>query len=185
MSEKEDLKARLVALEGALQAKSPFVLEQMAPPATAEQLAELEAALGVRVEPLEVWYGWHNGCSGPATDILPLGRMLPISEALADRRMVRSIPFVDRKRRSALKILEDAAGDGFFLDVAIPRPRVFYHMLEDPFPQDYGTLAQFVSFIAEVHAAGLASAGEGGVVNFDLDRYAEIEADYLRRIGGP
>jgi hypothetical protein len=92
---------------------------------------------------------------------------------------------VDRKRRSALKILEDAAGDGFFLDVAIPRPRVFYHMLEDPFPQDYGTLAQFVSFIAEVHAAGLASAGEGGVVNFDLDRYAEIEADYLRRIGGP
>ena len=108
--------------------------------------------------------------------------MLSISESLHDREMTQKYPFVDSKRKSAIKILEDAAGDGFFLDVASSRPRVFYHMLEDPFPRDYGTLQDFVQFIAEVHLSGVASLDENGMVDFDWGEYDRIESDYLRKL---
>ena len=64
-------------------------------------------------------------------------------------------------------------------------PRVFYHMLEDPFPVDYGTLADFAGFMKEVHAAGIASPGAEGVVSFDLDKYRELETAYLERLKKP
>lgn len=184
--QKTALKAGLSNLADTLKDKSPFVFDKLAPAATAEELEGLRSALGgVRIECLEVWYGWHNGCEGQLTDVLPLGRMLSISEALDDRRRIQGVPFVDAKRRMALKILEDGAGDGFFLDIASANPRVFYHMLEDPYPRDYGTLEEFVTFIAEVHAAGIASQDEHGMVAFDLPRYQKIEAEYLKRIGSP
>ncbi len=137
---------------------------------------------GVQVECLELWYGWHNGREGNLTYVSPLGRMLPIGEALENRRMAQDIPFVDTKRKNAFKILDEGAGDGFFLDIASATPRVFYHMLEDPFPRDFGTLQEFVCFIADVHAAGIASETEDGMVRFDLPRYQEVEAEYLARI---
>jgi hypothetical protein len=111
--------------------------------------------------------------------------MLSITESLADRKMIRDIPFVDAKRKSALKIMDDGAGDGFFLDIASATPRVFYHMLEDPYPRDYGTLQEFVDFITDVHAAGLATEREKGMVEFDLPRYQKVEAEYLAKIGIP
>jgi hypothetical protein len=55
-------------------------------------------------------------------------------------------------------------------------------MLEDPFPTDYGTLQEFADFISDVHAAGLATENEHGMVAFDLDRYQKLESDYLERI---
>ena len=180
------LNTGLAELEATLKDRSPFIFARLAPAATDEELAALRAGLeGVQVQCLELWYQGHNGCSGHTTDILPLGRMLSISEALQDRRMIQGIPLVDAKRKRALKILEDGAGDGFFLDVASPTPRVFYHMLEDPFPRDYGSLQQLVTFINDVHVAGLASEKESGMVVFDLARYQELEVNYLRKIGSP
>ena len=188
MSNKEqgDLSANLAKLDETLASKSPFIFAKLAPGATQKDIDTLRSGLGgARIECLEVWYKWHDGCSGHITDVLPLGRMLSIAEALEDRKGIQSIPFVDAKRKSALKILEDSAGDGYFLDVESQNPRVFYHMLKDPFPRDYGTLEEFVSFIRDVHAAGVASEGDHGMAAFDLDRYHKIEAEYLKRIREP
>lgn len=186
MSENDEsaLKANLRKLEDTLKNKSQFVAEKLARGAPEHEVDALRSALGgAHIECLEIWYRWHNGCTDRLTNILPLGRMLSIAEALEDRRAIQSIPFVDAKRKVALKILDDGAGDGFFLDVTSANPRVFYPMLEDPFPRDFGTLDEFVSFITEVHAPGLARQNEHGMVSFDWDRYQSMEAEYLQRIG--
>lgn len=70
---------------------------------------------GVEIQCLEQWYRWHNGCIDHATDILPLGRMLSVSESLNDRAMIQKTPFVDSLRKHAIKLLDDGAGDGFSL----------------------------------------------------------------------
>jgi hypothetical protein len=188
MSDKQQaaLSASLAKLDDTLARKSPFIFAKLASPATAEDIRTLRIELGgAEIQCLELWYRWHNGCTGHITDVLPLGRMLSIAEALEDRKGIQGTPFVDAKRKSALKILDDGAGDGFFLDIVSPNPRVFYHMLEDPYPRDYGTLPEFVTFITDVHAAGLASENEHGMVAFDLDRYQKIEAKYLKGLGKP
>ncbi|NOX58159.1 MAG: SMI1/KNR4 family protein [Planctomycetes bacterium] len=177
------MREALAKLETALKDNAPFVHAKLNPPATANELAALRAAFGgTQVQSLELWYQWHNGCSDHTIDLLPLGRMLSISESLQDRKLAQGIPFVDAKRKSALKILDDGSGDGFFLDVAAPNPRVFYHMLEDPYPCDYGSLEQFIEFILEVHTAGLASHDKNGMVDFDETRYEKIEAAYLKNL---
>jgi hypothetical protein len=181
-----NLSASLAKLDETLATKSAFIHAKLAPGATQKDIDTLRSGLGgAQIECLEVWYKWHNGCSGRITDVLPLGRMLSIAESLEDRKEIQNIPFVDAKRKSALKILEDGAGDGYFLDVESQNPRVFYHMLEDPFPRDYGTLEEFVSFIGDVHAAGVVTENEHGMAAYDLDRYKTIEAGYLKRIGKP
>ncbi len=178
------LASSLTKLDETLASKSPFMSARLAPGATEEELKTLRAGLGgVQVDALERWFQWHNGCAGGLTDVLPLGRMLSIEEALEDRASTQAMAFVDAKRKSALKILDDGAGDGYFLDIESPTPRVFYHMLEDPFPRDFGTLPEFVTFIGDVHAAGVASVNDDGTVTFDLDRYQKIEDDYLKSIG--
>lgn len=185
MSDKQQdvFKASLAKLNNALANQAPFLFAKLAPGATNDDIATLRSGLGgAQIRCLELWYRWHNGCTDHITDLLPLGRMLSIAEALQDRRDTKDIPFVDAKRRNALKILDDGAGDGFFLDIASPNPRVFYHMLEDPYPRDFGTLQEFVGFICDVHAAGLASENEHAMVAFDLDRYQKIEAEYLEKI---
>jgi hypothetical protein len=182
--EKDALKANLAKLESTLKNKSPFIFDKLASGASQQEIGRLRSGLGgAQIECVEIWYRWHNGCTDRLTDVLPLGRMLSIAESLEDREGAKNIPFVDAKRKSALKILDDGAGDGFFLDIASPIPRVFYHMIEDPYPRDFGTLQEFVNFINDVHAAGLASENDHGMVAFDLDRYQTIEADYRREIG--
>ena len=184
--EQSDLSANLAKLDETLASKSPFIFAKLSPGATQQDIDTLRKELGgSQIECLEVWYKWHNGCADRITDVLPLGRMLSINESLDDRKQIQSVPFVDAKRKSALKILEDSAGDGFFLDIESQNPRVFYHMLEDPYPRDYGTLAEFVSFIRDVHAAGIVTKNEHGMAAFDLDRYQKIEAEYQKRISKP
>jgi hypothetical protein len=183
VEEQNVLQARLTKLEETLKDKSPFIAAKLAPGATDENLAVLRSELnGAEIPILEIWYRWHNGCTEHTIDVLPLGHMLSIAESLEDRKRTQDIPYVDDKRKSPLKILDDGAGDGFFLDVASPQPRVFYHMLEDPFPRDYGTLPQFVDFISTVHVAGVASEGKNGMVNFELDRYQQLESEYLKHV---
>jgi hypothetical protein len=185
MSEKQrgDLESSFATLDDTLSAKSPFIFTKLQPGASDSEISVLRTGLsGASVDCLERWFRWHNGCRDNITDVLPLGRMLSISESLEDRKQIQTVPFADSKRKSALKILADAAGDGFFLDIASSGPRVFYHMLEDPFPTDYGTLQEFVTFVSKIHAAGLASKNEHGMVAFDLERYQVMEAEYLRSL---
>jgi hypothetical protein len=181
--EKETLTATLAKLDETLAAKSPFVAAKLAPGATDDDVKALRSELGgAQVECLEEWFRWHNGCQGGLTDLIPLGRMLSISEAIKDRQDIQSVPLVDAKRKQSLKILEDGAGDGFFVDVTSQHPRVFYHMLEDPSPRDYGTLPEFATLLIDVHASELATENEHGMVSFDLARYQKVEAAYLNKI---
>lgn len=183
-TEQRSLQTALQQLESTLRDRVPFIADALAPPATDAELKSLWAELdGAKIECLEKWYRWHNGCTSTTIDLIPLGRMLSIDEAINDRRQMQSIPIIDSKLRGAYKILEDLAGDGFYLDVANTNPRVFYCMIEDPYPRYFGSLSQFVGFIASVHAAGLATKDANGLVEFDYDRYQELEATYLQRVG--
>lgn len=181
--ERQALRTSLAKLEKSLQEKSPFVHSTLSDPASEEELARLWSELDdQKVECLEVWYRWHNGSKLPENQLLPLGRMLSIAEAVEDRHREKEIPLIDAKRKSALKILDDGSGDGFFVDVGSTKPRVFYHMLEDGYPQDFGTLGEFVGFISDVHAAGLARQIENGLIVFDFKRYQVLEQKYLQGI---
>lgn len=176
------LREALVRLDAVLREKAGFISSRLAEPASDQEIDALRQGLdGAQVDCLEVWYRWHNGCDR-LTDILPLGRMLSIEESLNDRAMNRKTPFVDAKRRTAIMILEDGCGDGFFLDLSSTSPRVFYHMLEDPFSRDFGRLEDFVRFITDVHASGLALRDDHGMVQFDLDKYGELESRYRGRL---
>lgn len=180
VSEKKSLTAELERLQTTLDDKSPFVAEKLASGATeAEILSFRSAVAGAQFDELEIWFKWHNGCKDRLTDLIPLGRMLSISEALENRKMLQSTPFVDAKIKRSLKLLEDLAGDGFYVDLTEPNPRVFYCMLEDPYPTYYGTLQEFVAFISEVHEAGLATPNSNGMIDFDQDRYEELKSKYL------
>ncbi len=186
IDEQKDLNGSLAKLETTLKDHAPFIHAKLAPPATDNQLAELQRGLdGAQVQLLKLWYQWHNGCLDHTTNILPLGWMLSISESLQDRKMIQGTPFVDAKRKGALKILDDGAGDGFFLDITSKSPRVFYHMLEDPYPRDFGTLQDFIQFITQIHDAGLSSENKNGTVDFDLERYEKLESDYLGKLDKP
>jgi hypothetical protein len=81
------------------------------------------------------------------------------------------------------KILEDPAGDGFYIDVTRDNPRVFYHMLEDPVPTYFGTLPQFVEFLIRIHSAGITSVDQHGMILFDDKEYSRIEGAHLRSVG--
>lgn len=183
-NDQEALRTALQQLESTLREKSPFIADALAPPATDADLKALRAELGgAQVECLEKWYRWHNGCTSPTIDLIPLGRMLSIDEAIDDRRQMQGIPIIDAKLRGSFKILEDLAGDGFYLDVSSTNPQVFYCMIEDPYPRYFGSMAKFIGFIESVHAAGLATKAENGMVDFDFKRYQEMETAYLQRVG--
>jgi hypothetical protein len=178
--EKKTLTAELERLQSVLNDKSPFVAEKLAPGATeAEILALRSEVAGAQLDELEIWFKWHNGCTDRLTDLLPLGRMLSISEALETRKMLQSTPFVDARIKRSLKLLEDIAGDGFYVDLTESNPRVFYCMIEDPYPTYYGTLQEFVAFVSEVHEAGLATPNSNGMVDFDQVHYQELESKHL------
>ena len=108
--------------------------------------------------------------------------MLSISESTTDLVEIREIPFVHSRRKRSLKLLEDVAGDGFYIDLTDSKSRVFYEMLEDPYPTYYGTLDQFLTFIAKVHAAGIVTIDGQGMTSFPYDVYDRIENEYLKSL---
>ena len=61
VSQKNALKASLEKLEETLTIKSPYILAQLTPGASDEDLKALRSELGgVQIESLELWYQWHN-----------------------------------------------------------------------------------------------------------------------------
>jgi hypothetical protein len=177
------LEAVLQRLDGVLAARASEIHANLAPGATSEEIEELRAGLeGNQIDALETWFRWHNGVTGTPRRLLPLGVPLSIREALDDREMIRRIPLVGRQRRAVIKILDDGAGDGYFLDITSATPRVYYEMLEDPGPVDFGTLHEFVEFIADAFDSGVISLNERGDFDYDLDEYFPFEAAYLDRI---
>lgn len=178
--EQRDLRECLAELDEVLREKSPFILDKLAPGADVAEIEKLRAELGVaRIEPLEIWFERHNGGTDRVTELLPLGRPLSISESLENRKLLQATPFVDEKIKRSLKLLEDVAGDGFYLDLTEPSPRVFYCMLEDPYPAYYGTLPDFVAFVSKVHEGGLATLNSNGMIDFNQVRYLELESKHL------
>lgn len=182
--ERQALSASLSRLDEALANRAPSLHMKLAPPASPAEIARLRAALNQdKVEVLEAWYLWHNGTTDPATSLLPLGAPLSIEEALEDHGSIQRVPFVDKLRKSAIKLMDDGSGDGFFLDVTSTKPTVFYHMLEDPLPLSYGSLDQFVNFIATGFEAGVLRTNESGALDYDIQAYEQFEAEHLRMLG--
>jgi hypothetical protein len=183
-AEAQALAESFARLDKVLAANAAVIHTNLAPPATEADIAVLRAALnGATNFVLEAWFGWHNGALNLGTSLLPLGLPQSIAEALEDRKLIQSIPFIDKLRKRSLKILEDIAGDGFFVDVTSLKPRVFYHMLEDGTPRYYGTLTEFVNFIATGFESGVLSVDAKGQFNYDNQKYQVFEQEHFRAIG--
>lgn len=172
-------------LDSTLESNSPFVFEELAPPASPDEIEKLRTEFGGIEQPyLEAWFLWHNGGLTHPVCLLPLGGMLSISEAISDRSANQSLPCPDYGRRKrSIKLLDDDCGDGFFLDLSESPPQASYEMMEDPFPTRYGSILQLLQFIERVHAAGIASVNERGVVVFEDLKYQELEDQHLASIG--
>jgi len=189
-AEAQALQESFARLDQVLAAKATSLHTNLAPPATAAEIAALRAALngnsnfeGGTNFVLEAWFGWHNGARVRGSSLLPLGEPLSIAEAVEDWKQMQGIPFVDKLRKRSLKILEDGSGDGFFVDVTAARPRVFYHMLEDGTPQYYGTLAEFVGFIATGFERGVLFVDAQGKFGYDDKQYQALEQEHFKAIG--
>lgn len=183
---RQSLQASFDRLDRALQTHAPSLYTNLAPPATTNEIQTLRAAVnGNRIESLEAWYQWHNGAVTGIVNLLPLGYPLSVAEAMEDRRMLQGIPFVPKLRKNAVKLMDDGFGDGFFLDAMSPNPRVFYHMLEEPAPTYYGTMQDFVDFIASGFESGVLRVDEAGELAYDEQEYFRLEEEHLRQIAKP
>jgi len=182
-SEAKALQASFERLDHVLAVKGVAIQTNLAPPASPTEIAKLRAALGGnKIDALEAWFCWHNGTAGTRTDLLPLGYPLTIAESLDDRKLIQKIPFVDKLRKSAIKIMDDGAGDGFFLDVTSASPTVFYHMLEDPTPQYYGSLHEFVDYIAGAFENGALFVDAAGRLKHDETKYQAWEKEHFKKL---
>lgn len=170
-------------LEKVLASKAAAIHTNLAPSATDADIAALRASLNGNTNAvLEAWFRWHNGATNRSASLLPLGHPLSITETLEERKMMQRIPFVDKLRKSAVKILDDGAGDGFFVDVTTAQPAVFYHMLEDPTPRSYGTMTEFVNFIAAGFENGVLYISAAGDFAYDEKKYEALEAEHFKAI---
>jgi hypothetical protein len=189
-AEAQSLQESFARLDQVLAAKATSLHTNLAPPATAAEIAALRSALhgssnfeGGTNLVLEAWFGWHNGSTNLAVELLPLGRPNSIAEALEDYKLIQRLPLIDKLRKRSLKIMDDGAGDGYFLDVTAARPRVFYHMLEDGTPQYYGTLAEFVGFIATGFERGVLFVDAQGKFGYDDKQYQALEQEHFKALG--
>ena len=181
--ERNELRAAQAKLDDTLRKHSPFVYDELAPSATDAEIEKLRAELDVTERPyLELWFKWHNGCTDHPMRLLPLGDLISVDESIEDRSSIQDMPFVHQRRKRDIKLLDDGCGDGFFLDLTASPPRIYYEMLEDRFPTDYGTMLQFLQFIDRVHTAGITSVNEREIVIFDATAYQKLEAEHLSSV---
>lgn len=184
--ESQKLTDALTRLENVLKPKAPNQYAHLASGATSTEIGRLRASLnGSTIEALEMWFQWHNGASGGDSVLLPLGHAISIDQSLAHRKMEASIPLIDGLRKGSIKILDDFAGDGFFIDTTSTTPLVFYHMLEDPYPTYYGTLTEFVEFIAIGFEKGILYEDTHGNFAYDEKLYTAYEATHLAKASRP
>ena len=182
-TEIDEMSAAQTNLDQTLQKHSPFVFKRLGAPATDSEIARLRAALaGLEVDDLESWFRWHNGWEKLPTKLLPLGAVVSIDQAIEDRSAYQLEAFVSERRKRNIKVLDDGAGDGFFVDLSATPPRIYYEMMENPVPKDFGTVIEFLQFIDRVHSAGITSLNEYGVVDFDEASYNKLELEHLEKI---
>jgi hypothetical protein len=180
-AEAQALQDAFARLDRALAEKAPAIYTNLAPPAAEADIAALHAALnGSTNAVLEAWFRWHNGWTNGYISLLPLGTPISIAEALEDRKMIQSIPFMDKVRRRSLKILDDGAGDGFFIDLTATKPVVFYQMLEEPSLHSYGTLTELVEFVASGFERGVFFVDGQGQFDYDEKAYEEMQSQHVR-----
>lgn len=182
-AEAQALSDGFARLDKVLAAKAVSIQTNLSPPAKDEEIAALRAALGgKKIDVLEAWFRWHNGGKDLRHDLLPLGRPMSVADSLEDRKSLQTIPFVGKLRKSSVKILDDGAGDGFFLDPTAAKPVVFYQMLEDPTPRVYGTMTEFVNFLASGFESGVLSTNAAGELAYDGKKYQALEAAHFRSL---
>ena len=179
-SESVELTRAFEHLDLILEEKAPGIFQSLRPGTSQEDLDDLRLCLsGNRVEILEKWFLWHNGGAQP---LLPSGMPVSLDRSIEDQRILESIPYVPAIRRNSVKILDDLNGDGFFIDVNSSNPLVFRHVMDDPEHQIwFGTLAEFVDFIASGFEAGVLFENEDGRFEYDGAVYEEFMTDYLKR----
>lgn len=172
------LEMAFARLDLALKQNAPNIHEHLKDGADIQELDNLRTNLsGNKVEMLETWFEW---CNGSDEYLLPAGLPISIKQTVEDLRIVQSIPYVPEIRRNSVKILCDSAGDGYFMDVNTESPLVFHHMLEDPDnPIWYGTLPEFLGFIASAFESGVIYQNEEGHFDYDEAKYEEMMADYI------
>ena len=105
-SARRDILSVQAELDELLKKHSPFVFQELSPPATEEAIGNLAAALDGAKRPfLEMWFKWHDGSKKPV-ELLPLGTMISVDEAIADRKRNQAIAFLHASRKRDIKLLD-------------------------------------------------------------------------------
>lgn len=163
-----DLKEALSALETTLAERFPQASLAFAPGASDEEIAGLRNAIGGRkIEELEVWFRWHNGPNTRLAHLLPLGSLISIRESLKRRTFSESMGLVKLLSDipgDSIMILNDHGGGGYFLDLSLQPPLVFYDIGEIPEVEYCGSLPEFIGFIRKAYEKGHLTIDEFGLV---------------------
>lgn len=181
-SDREALIAALDRIDVALAEKTPTLASFLNDGATDEEIEHLRQALGGAInEPLEIWFRWHNGSSQPGLALLPVGGLISLEDAIRIKEMESRIPLIPGYRRNAIKVLDDHAGDGYFLDLTADEPDIFYDMLEDRTPpsERQASLTDLATFIAICFERGLIFQDEFGLLDYDEDSYFKFESEFF------
>ncbi len=172
--EYHNLTQSLDQLDAVLKSKAPALHQQFADGATDEQIDQLRASLGGKsIHALEAWFKWHNGATEPMLELIPLGEVVSIEQAIEQRAL--SLQHASSLRANSIMILEDGAGDGYFVDLTNDPALVYYEMLEDPSPTYYGTLTEFTKYIAEAYESGIFRVDDQAVLDYNEDEFEANE----------
>lgn len=185
-TERAELVAALEQLQKTLEEKAPNLANNLNPPATDAEIEILRAALGgAKNETLETWFRWHNGAKHPFVELIQLGSVISINDALIYSSGNSVIPdFLNSPRKHSITFLADHSGDGFFFDLSSDPPRIDCDMLEDG---DDGslesglTLLELVRFMTESFETGAMYEVDELTVEIDYSIYNPLEAKHWRR----
>lgn len=179
-SDREALIAALDRIDVALAEKAPTLASFLNDGATDKEIEHLRQALGGAInEPLEIWFRWHNGSSQRGLSLLPLGGLISLEESIRNKQMESRIPLIPHYRRNAIKVLDDLAGDGYFLDLTADEPIIFYDMTEEPSPRKIFKLTELAEFIATGFEKGVLTDDEHGLIDYEEETYFRFEEDYF------
>ena len=90
------LKSAFDELLGSLQSLSPPASNRFNPPATLQEISELESLIGMPLHPtLRAWLELHNGQPSPKHELVTCEMLAPVSQIIRDYRSYKSFAHAD------------------------------------------------------------------------------------------
>lgn len=182
MDKAQDLQNALQSLDQIIKDKAQSLHDNLADGATDKQIVELQSEFNNEITPcIEQWFRWRNGSIKQFSEIIPLGELVSIEQVVEYRNQLKNSGLKRILRFNSVLLLEDGAGDGYFVDLQRSPPEVYYEMLEDPTPTYYGTMFEFVRYITEGYKSGVFSIDDDGELECNDELFERYEESHLEK----